>query len=132
MSRIWNPVAAILLFVGVAACQSPSKPSSQVKYQRVPPSGKYTFVDVKRFKSDELAQVPKGARCTVETTNTNRSVTGYVQKSGPDGIVLVNAEEIVAKTEVPSNMNGNGYDHRAKDKVTLAAGEVASVRVFRE
>ncbi|MCY2963855.1 MAG: hypothetical protein NT069_09455 [Planctomycetota bacterium] len=132
MHRNWSPVAAILLIAGVGACQSPSKPSSQVKYQRVPPSGKYTFVDVKRFQPNELAQVPKGARCTVETTNTNRSVTGYVQKSGPEGIVLVNAEEIVAKAEVPSNLNGKGYDHHAKDKVTLAVGEVASVRVFRE
>lgn len=132
MIRIWKTFAALVVVVAVAACQSPRQTMSQAKYHRVPPSGKYTFVDVKRYKADELAQVPKGARCTVETSDTNRSVTGYVKSAGPEGIVLVNAEEIVAKTEVPSNMNGKGYSHHSKDKVTLAADEVAAVRVFRE
>jgi hypothetical protein len=124
---------AVAIIAGLAGCQqgSPTK-QSQVRYQKVPPSKRYSVVDVKRFQPDQLAQVPKGARCTVETRDINRSVTGWVQSSGADGIVLVNAEEIVARTEVPSNMNGKGYEHKPRDRVQLTSAEVASVRVFRE
>ncbi|MFN9375387.1 MAG: hypothetical protein ACK6D3_26230 [Planctomycetaceae bacterium] len=133
MARAGMLLLAGVLMTGLAGCQqgSPAKQSA-TRYQRVPPSKRYAFVDVKRYQPDQLTQVPKGARCTVETRDINRSVTGWVQSAGPEGIVLVNAEEIVAKTEVPSNLNGKGYDHKPKDRVQLSAAEVASVRVFKD
>ena len=133
MARAGRLLLAGVLMTGLAACQqgAPSKQSA-VRYQRVPPSKRYAFVDVKRYQPDQLTQVPKGARCTVETKDINRSVTGWVQSAGADGIVLVNAEEIVAKTEVPSNLNGKGYEHKARDRVQLSAAEVAAVRVFKD
>jgi len=133
MARTCLLLLAVVIVAGLVGCQqsSPSK-QSQVRYQKVPPSKRYSVVDVKRFKADQLAQVPKGARCTVETRDINRSVTGWVQSAGADGIVLVNAEEIVARTEVPSNLNGKGYDHKPRDRVQLSSAEVASVRVFKE
>ena len=133
MARTGVLLLVCLLLTVLSACQqgSASKQSS-VRYQRVPPSKKYAVVDVKRYQPDQLTQVPKGARCTVETKDINRSVTGWVQSAGADGIVLVNAEEIVAKTEVPSNLNGKGYDHKPRDRVQLSVAEVSSVRVFKD
>lgn len=133
MARTGMLLLAGLLLTGLTACQqgAPSKQSA-VRYQRVPPSKRYAVVDVKRYQPDQLPQVPKGARCTVETKDINRSVTGWVQSAGADGIVLVNAEEIIAKTEVPSNLNGKGYEHKPRDRVQLSVAEVSSVRVFKE
>lgn len=123
-----------LLGIGVVcclavACQS-KQPIKSPPTVSARPDGKYTFVNSKRVSADQLSTIQPGARCTVDTKDSSRSVTGWVKQVGPGGIVLVNAEEIVSHGELPSQEKGGGYTHTRKSQVELAVGEVASVRVF--
>lgn len=95
------------------------------------PEGQYSYVDVKRYAPQQVAQIPPGARCTVETVGGQRSVTGFVQSASARGIVLVHAEEIVPKAEVPSNLKGEGYTHTPRPEVSIPVNEIAQIRVFR-
>ncbi|MFN5298216.1 MAG: hypothetical protein ACK5HA_07955 [Planctomycetaceae bacterium] len=96
------------------------------------PDGRYSYVDVKRYTPQQVAQLPPGSRCTVETVGGERSVTGFVQTASADGVVLVNAEEIVPRSEVPSNLKGDGYSHTPRAEVRIPAAEIAQVRVFQK
>ncbi|MFM8217496.1 MAG: hypothetical protein ACKOGA_20210 [Planctomycetaceae bacterium] len=114
----------------VLGCAS-AAPQPTPHYTHHPrPDGRYSYVDVKRYAPQQVAELPPGSRCTVETVGGQKSVTGFVKSASAEGVVLVNAEEIVPRSEVPSNLKGGGYSHTPRAEVRIPATEIAQVRVF--
>ena len=94
------------------------------------------------YSPDQLASLPIGGDCTVQTTDPARSVHGTIAEVTAGGIVLTDAEETVEArsttgvpivSKVPSTSRlfrntGVGRDVRPVGTVTIPAGEIASVR----
>jgi len=95
------------------------------------------------YSSAQLASMPVGGDCTVQTTDPGRSVHGTIAEVTAAGIVLADAEETIearSKTGVPVasripsggrlfRNTGVGRDVRPVGSVTIPASEIASARV---
>lgn len=98
------------------------------------------------YAPDQLASLPIGGDCTVQTTDPGRSLHGTIAEVTTGGIVLTEAEEliearsesgapIVSKVPYTGRLfknTGVGRDVRPVGTVTIPAGEIASVRASRE
>lgn len=94
------------------------------------------------YAPDQLANLPIGGDCTVQTTDPGRSLHGTIAEVTTGGIVLTEAEELIearSETTVPIvrkvpytsrlfKNTGVGRDVRPVGTVTIPAGEIASVR----
>jgi len=130
MTRSHLSLTGGLVLLCVSGCSSAARQPTPHYTHHPRPEGRYSYVDVKRYSPQEVAQIPAGARCTVETVGGQRSVTGFVHSVSRTGIVLVHAEEIVPQAEVPSNLQGSGYKHTPRPEVSIPTEEIAQVRVF--
>lgn len=117
---------------GLLGCSTPVRSVDPHITHHPRPESRYSYVGVKRYSPQEVPQILPGSRCTVETVGGQRSVTGFVQSASRQGIVLVHAEEIVPKAEVPSSRKGDGYSHTARSEISIQTDEIAQVRVFQE
>ena len=94
------------------------------------------------YSPDQLASLPIGGDCTVQTTDPTRLVHGTIAEVTAGGIVLTDAEETIEArsttgvpivSKIPSTSRlfrntGVGRDVRPVGTMTIPAGEIASVR----
>ncbi|RPI88287.1 MAG: hypothetical protein EHM42_04495 [Planctomycetaceae bacterium] len=143
MLRPWKLGFGLLLVIVCPACRGVEQ--KQVKYQRQKPAEKYSIVDSRRYAAEQLDQIPVGSKVTVETTDSKRSVNGWVKSVSPTKIVLADADEMVARLsdeEVVQEIvqaggssarsSGKRYSHRTHESLEIPANQVRSIRQFRQ
>lgn len=143
MMRSWKPAWICVVTLACAACQSGGK--QQVKYERQKPDEKYAIVNSQRFSAERYAEIPVSSKVTVDTTDSRRSVHGWVKAVSPEGIVLADAEEFVSRQtddQIVSEIvqaggmqpksTGSRYTHRQHSTLEIPADQISSVRQFKQ